>query len=88
MALRIRQRQRLGTRGNFTDEALADAQTRAVHRFGIEAFRREQLEHLARALDVYRTHFGYHVRGDDAHDLIELGLGSCLAGHDVPNASQ
>ena len=83
MRLRIGEREcaRLGS--DMADQALTHPQPGLVDGFGIEAFGREEFEHVAGAADVDRAHLGDHVGGNDQHDLVETGLRGPGRGHDV-----
>ena len=77
-----------GGLGDAADEALADAQARAVHRVRIEALGGAELECALVALQVDGADLGDHVGGDEADHLVEPLLTVALACHHAPERAQ
>ena len=61
---------RLGGLGDLADEAGADPEPRAVHRVGVEAFGRGELE-LVVAAEIDRADLRDQAVGDQADDAVE-----------------
>ena len=88
MLLRVRQVERPGARRDRADQALPELQLGQVHRAGIEAFGRVELEHGIGAQHIERADLGHHVLGDFAHDAVEPLLRLKRLGHELAEPSQ
>ena len=82
MVLRVRQRQRLGGRGDQADKALAGAHRRQMHRLAVEALGGEQFQGSVGARDIERAHFRDHVGGDQDDDAVQARLSRDRLRHD------
>ena len=88
MTLSIRQRERLGGRGDEAHESFAGPHGGQVDGFAVEAFGGKKLEHAVAAHHIERAHLRHHVGGDENHDLVETILRSDRLRHNLAEAAQ
>ena len=88
VCLRIGQRQRARGGCNQSDQALSDAQSRAMDGFRPQPLGSKKLEHLAGAHRVDRRDLGDHLRGDNADDTVQPFLRRAGTRHRVAQAPQ
>ena len=68
---------------DLADQAFARPHAGDVHGLGLQTLRGEQLHVGGRPAQVKRAHLRHHGAGDDAHHLVEPGLGraACLGSY-------
>ncbi len=88
MVLGVGQRERLGARGDETDQALPGFHRRQVDRFTIEAFGRKQLHSAVGSDDVEGADLGDHIGGDQDDDAVEARLCGDRLRHDLAEPPQ
>ena len=88
MVLRVGQRQRLGARGDETDQTLARPHGGQMHGLAVQALGGEQLHRPVGAHDIERADFRHHVRGDEDDDAVQTRLCGDGLRHDLAEPPQ
>jgi hypothetical protein len=74
VGLSVRERKRLGCRGDEADETFLGAHRGHMHRFALQSFGGEQLQWAIGPRDIKRADFRHHIGGDKDNDPIEPRL--------------